>query len=116
MRIGADGFEIVLVSEIRIRCAREAIAENVAHGSDNVFLPQKTVPATGPEVAEAQARNAAQAFHLFPEPGLGARKKNVELELGEQLHAGARSQLVDDRERVNLPKCRLGPQPMEAQR
>ena len=102
--VGADGFKIVLVGEVGVGAAGKARAEHVAHGIDDVLLPQEAVPATGAEVADAEAGNAAQALHFFPEAGLGARVENVELELAELFQAGAGLELVDDRERVDLPR------------
>ena len=116
MRIGADGFKIVLVGEIGVGAAGEVGAEHVAHGLHHILLPEKAVAAAGAEVADVQAGNAAQALHLLPQAGLGARIENVEFELAQALEAGARLQLVDGRERVDLPHCRLGPQAVEAER
>ena len=60
-----------------------ACAQHVAHGLDDILLPEKAVAAAGAEVADAQAGHAAQARHLFPEPGLGAGVEDVELQFAE---------------------------------
>ncbi len=89
--------------------------EHVAHGLDDVFLPEEAVAAAGAEVADVEAGDAAQALHLFPEAGLGAGVEDVELELGEVLEAGAGFELVDDGERVDLPHGGLGPEAVESE-
>ena len=67
------------------RFRRKLVADGVAHGVDDVLVPEKAVPAARAEVADAEFGNAAQALHLFPEPGFGAGVKDVELELAQVL-------------------------------
>ena len=116
MGIRADGFQVMLVGKIGIRAAGKAFAQYVAHRDHNVLVPQKAMPPPRPKVAHAQPRYAAQTFHLFPQPRLGTRIKNIELKFAQFLQAGPCLQLVDHRERVNLPHRRLGPRALEAQR
>ena len=59
------------------------------HGVDDILLPEKAVAAARAEVADAEIGNSAQALHLFPEPGFGARVEDVEFEFGQALQAGA---------------------------
>ena len=73
------------------------------HGVDDILMPEKAVPAARAEVADAQIGNAAQPLHLFPEPGLGARIKNVELQFAQVLERGARFQLADLRRARKSP-------------
>ena len=73
------------------------------------------MPAAGAEVADAEIGNAAQAFHLFPEPRLGAGVENVEFELAQMLERGARLQFADLGERVDLPHRRSRPEALEAE-
>lgn len=107
--VRADGFEIVLVGEIGVGGAAEAGSEGVAHGLDDILLPEKAVTAAGAEVTDAQAGDAAEAVHLLPEAGLGAGVKDVELKFAEALEGGAGAQFTDGGERVNLPESGGGP-------
>ena len=79
-------------------------------------MPQKAVAAPGAEVADAEVRNAAKAFHLLPKLGLGAGVEDIELKLAEAFEAGPGFQLVDGRKGVDLPQCGLGPEAVEAER
>ena len=109
MRIGADGFKIVLVGEIGVRAAGKVRAQHVAHRLHHILLPQKAMPPPRAKVAHAQPRNPAQPFHLLPQPRLGPRIEDVQFELAQLLQAGPRLQLVDGRERIDLPQRRLRP-------
>ena len=75
--VGTDGFEVVLIGQVGIRSAAEGAAEDIAHGLDDVFLPEKTVAAAGSEIAETQTRGAAEALHFFPEFCFGTRIEDV---------------------------------------
>src|ERR1700749_2649143 len=76
-------------------------------------MPQKTVPPARAEVADAEIGNAAQPLHLFPQPGLGARIQDVELELAQVLEVGACFELANLREGEDLPHGCRRPQAME---
>ena len=80
MGVGADGFKVVFVGEVGIGTAREVWAEDVAHGFDDVLLPEKAVAAPGSEVADAEVGDAAEAFHFFPEASFGAGVEDIEFE------------------------------------
>ncbi len=103
MAIGADSFKIVLVSEEGIGGSGKTCAEGVAHGVDHVFMPEKAVPASRAEVADAEIGNAAQTLQFFPKPGFRARVKNVQLQLAQRLERGPRLQFADLGECINLP-------------
>ncbi len=74
------------------------------------------MPPTRAEVAYAEPRNTAQPLHLLPKPGLGAGVENVQFKLAQLLQVRPRLQLVDGCKRIDLPKRRLGPQPVKTKR
>jgi len=67
------------------------------------------------EIAEAQSRRAAQAFHFLPEFCFGPSIENVQFEFAQALQVGARLQFADGRERINLPHRRGGPKAVEGE-
>src|ERR1700679_3777763 len=115
MRVGADGFEVVLVGEVGVGAAGEAGAEDVAHGDDYILMPEIAVAAAGAEVADAERGHAAEALHFFPEARFGAGVEDVEVELAEVLHCGACLEFVDDGEGVDFPESCIGPEAFEAE-
>ena len=78
-------------------------------------MPQKAVPSPRPKVADAQFWNTAQPLHLLPEPGLGPRVEYVEFKLAQPLQAGARLQLIDGGQSIDLPHRRLCPKTVESE-
>ena len=114
-RVGADGFKIMLIGEVGVGAAGKTGAEDVAHGLDDVFLPEKAVAAAGAEVADVEVGDAAKALHLLPKAGFGAGVEDVELELGEFFEAGAGFEFIDGGESVDLPHGCLGPKSMETE-
>ena len=105
----------MLVGEVGVGGAFEGGAQDVAHGFDDVFLPEKTVTAAGAKIADAEIGDAAEASHFFPEFGLGAGVEDIEFEFAEALEAGASFQLADGGEGVDLPEGGVGPESAEGQ-
>ena len=74
--------------------------------------------AAGAEIGDLQRTlggERAQTLDLAPQLGLGAGVEHVEVEAAHAAHGGARAQLVDDRQRRDLPHRRVGPRSGEAQ-
>src|SRR5216683_8213559 len=115
MRVGADRFQVVLIGEIGIGSSAEGVAENVAHGFNDVFLPEEAVAAASSEVAEAQSRRAAEPLHFFPEFCFGAGIENIQLEFAEALQVGACLQFADGGKRINFPHRRGRPKAVETE-
>ena len=107
--IRADGFKVVFVCKKGIGRTGEAAAEYCIHRVHSVFLPKKTVAATCSEIGHAQAGNAAHLFDFSPQPRLGPRIENVDLELAHIFEAGACAQFGDGREGIELPHGCLDP-------
>src|SRR5258708_34337998 len=86
MRVGSDGFQIMLMSEKGVRGSGKGAAEIRRHGVDHILLPEKAVAAPGSEVGHGKPGNAAQTLDLAPEfcfrPGI----QNVESELARFFH------------------------------
>ena len=72
VRVGAHGFEVVLVGEEGVGGAGEAWAEGGAQGLDDVLLPEEAVAAAGAELGDADLGNGAQALDFLPQARLGA--------------------------------------------
>src|SRR4029077_444055 len=115
MRVGSDGFKIVLMSEESIRGSRKSAAEICCHRIDHVFLPEEAVTAPSSEVCHGEAGDAAQALDLAPEfcfrPGI----QDVETELAQFFQTGSGLELVKDGKRIEFPHGRLGPQAVEGE-
>ena len=93
--VGADRFQVMLVSQVCIGGSGKSCAEGIAHGVYYVFVPQKAVAPPGAKVAHAQFGNSAQPLHLLPKPGLGASVENIELQFAQHFQAGAGLQFPD---------------------
>ena len=115
VRVGAHGFEVVLVGEEGVGGAGEAGAEGGAQGLDDVLLPEEAVAAAGAELGDADLGHGAQALDLLPEARLGAGVEDVELHLVEAGERGAGAHLADQGEGVDLPHGDLGPEAGEAE-
>ena len=79
---------------------------------------KKAVAAAGAEIGNLQrplGGERAQPLDLAPQLGLGAGVEHVEIEAAHAAHRGARAQLVDDRQRRDLPHRRVRPRAGEAQ-
>src|SRR5580700_2085144 len=81
--VGTDGFDVVVIGHVGVGGAGESGAEDVAHGLDDIFLPEKGMAAAGAKVTDLEAGDVAEALHFLPEVGLGAGIEDVQLELGK---------------------------------
>src|SRR5258705_12385223 len=83
--IRSNRLKVVLVGEKDIRRSNKAAAKIGSHRLDYVPLPQKTVPATGSEICDAQSGHVTQALDLAPERRLRPGIQNIKIELAQLL-------------------------------
>ena len=115
MRIRPNRFKVVLMGEKSVRRSNKATTEIGSHRLDRILLPQKAVPAPGSEIRHAQTGNAAQALNFAPEFRFRPGIQNIEIKLAQLFHVGSRSQLVEDRERIEFPHGSFWPIAFEGQ-
>ena len=115
MRVGANGFEIVVHRQQNIRRAGEGGPQCFLGGFHAPALPEKAMTPPRSEVRQPQVVELAQSFEFAPQLCLGARIQHIEREPALTPGHLARPQLVENGERRNLPHRGVGPSPMEMQ-
>src|SRR5208283_735325 len=113
MRVGSDGFEVVLMGEEGVGGSGKRAAQICRHGVNHIFLPEEAVAAAGSKVGHGQTGDSAQPLDLVPELGFCSGIEDVEAELAQLFQTSPGLELVEDGEHIELPHCGLGPKAIE---